>query len=387
MHEFPINEFIIKIASRCNLNCTYCYEYNLGDESWKKMTKIINDQTINKIVEGIQVHCTKYNLEDVVISLHGGEPFLVGEEKFERILKKFNSLKMHGINPIISTQTNGTLVTDKYIKLIKDYNVQVSVSIDGNQNHNSSRVFHNNKSSFKLAYNGILKLQNEIGHLFGGVLAVIDINNDPVEVYKFFKELRINSLDLILPDYSWSNLPIRPLKLNWISKSDLKISNFEKTVYGRWYAEIWNTWIKDKVNPPQIRFFENIINNIIQGYGIFEVMSNEPITLVTINTNGGFEAVDTLKSLGNGYQNLNLNIENNTFDDVMSHPKYQIRQNSKDQYSTKCLKCEYLRACWGGYFPHRIDGEKIRESIYCQDLEYIIKHILSSIQKVKTSKL
>ncbi len=35
----PINEFIIKISSRCNLNCSYCYEYNLGDDSWKLMQK------------------------------------------------------------------------------------------------------------------------------------------------------------------------------------------------------------------------------------------------------------------------------------------------------------------------------------------------------------
>ena len=36
-----INEFIVKVSSRCNLNCTYCYEYNLGDDSWKSMDKKI----------------------------------------------------------------------------------------------------------------------------------------------------------------------------------------------------------------------------------------------------------------------------------------------------------------------------------------------------------
>ena len=135
------------------------------------------------------------------------------------------------------------------------------------------------------------------------------------------------------------------------------------------------------------RFFENIIHNMIQGQGIFEAMSNEPVTLVTINTNGGFEAVDTLKSLGNGYQMLNLNVEKNNFEEVMSHPKYQIRQHSKKQYSNKCLKCEILTTCWGGYFPHRIDKDIIKESIFCKDLEYIIRHIGNSIQRIKTSEL
>ena len=380
MQEFPINEFIIKIASRCNLNCTYCYEYNLGDMSWKKMSKIISDKTIDLIVDKVIAHCQKYDLDNVVISLHGGEPFLVGEDKFEKILKKFHKLENYNIEPSISTQTNATLVSDRFIEVIKKYNVQVSVSIDGNESHNSSRVFHNNKSSFQPVLNGITKLKNELGNLFGGVLAVIDIRNNPIEVYDFFKQLEIKSLDLILPDFSWSNLPIRPTKLNWATESELNDKNFIETVYGRWYAQVWNRWIEDKLNPPQIRFFENIIHNIVQGHGIFEVMSNDPITLVTINTNGGFEAVDTLKSLGNGYQDLNLDIENNTLEEVMSHKKYQLRQHTENQYSSKCLKCEYLKACWGGYFPHRIDKGEIRESIYCHDLQYIIEHIQNSIQ-------
>ena len=33
----PINEFVIKVASRCNLDCDYCYEYNTGDNTWKSM--------------------------------------------------------------------------------------------------------------------------------------------------------------------------------------------------------------------------------------------------------------------------------------------------------------------------------------------------------------
>ena len=49
MQEFPINEFIIKIASRCNLNCTYCYEYNQGDDSWKRASKFMSLDTAVKL--------------------------------------------------------------------------------------------------------------------------------------------------------------------------------------------------------------------------------------------------------------------------------------------------------------------------------------------------
>ena len=36
------NTLIVKFASPCNLNCTYCYEYNTGDDSWKKKPKFIS---------------------------------------------------------------------------------------------------------------------------------------------------------------------------------------------------------------------------------------------------------------------------------------------------------------------------------------------------------
>ena len=40
----PISGYVIKVASRCNLNCSYCYEYNMGDSSWKKMPKYMEEE-------------------------------------------------------------------------------------------------------------------------------------------------------------------------------------------------------------------------------------------------------------------------------------------------------------------------------------------------------
>ncbi|MEU9838708.1 hypothetical protein AB0C69_05725, partial [Actinomadura sp. NPDC048032] len=31
----PFREFILKIHSRCNLACDYCYVYEMGDQSWR----------------------------------------------------------------------------------------------------------------------------------------------------------------------------------------------------------------------------------------------------------------------------------------------------------------------------------------------------------------
>jgi uncharacterized protein len=375
-----INEFIVKISSRCNLNCTYCYEYNLGDDSWKSMEKKISISTIQQLNNRIIKHCEKYEINDIVISLHGGEPLLVGSILLEEIILEFKKLENFNIFPLITLQTNGTLIDEEILTIFLNHSIYISTSIDGDLNHNYNRIYHNNKNSFIGALTGINLIRDKIPTLFLGVLTVIDIMNDPTEIYNFYKKNRFQNFDFILPDYSWQNKPPRPDVLNWMpNKTDAD----DLIIYGLWYAKIWDLWVNDKDDPPKIRFFENILHNIVTGNGIFELMNNDPATLITINTNGGYEGVDTLKSLGTGYQKLNMNIFDHDLESVMEHPKYKLRQNPKEQYSDKCLNCINLTTCWGGYFPHRIDGNIIKESIYCNDLYYLINHIKYFLNKKK----
>jgi uncharacterized protein len=74
----PISGFVIKVASRCNLNCSYCYEYNMGDSSWKKMPKYMEEELFSKTLHRIKSHCDAHQFDNISISLHGGEPLLIG---------------------------------------------------------------------------------------------------------------------------------------------------------------------------------------------------------------------------------------------------------------------------------------------------------------------
>jgi len=56
-----------------------------------------------------------------------------------------------------------------------------------------------------------------------GVLSVIDINSDPVEVYEFISNLGAENIDFVLPHFNWSNKPPR----------------FNTKSYGKWYEVIW----------------------------------------------------------------------------------------------------------------------------------------------------
>ena len=48
-----IDTVLVKVASRCNINCTYCYVYNMGDDGWQDMPALISRETIAALARAI----------------------------------------------------------------------------------------------------------------------------------------------------------------------------------------------------------------------------------------------------------------------------------------------------------------------------------------------
>ncbi len=74
----PITTFIYKVASRCNLDCSYCYEYNMGDNSWRDQPHFTSRGTAKKLATRVREHAEIHELDYVMFSFHGGEPLLAG---------------------------------------------------------------------------------------------------------------------------------------------------------------------------------------------------------------------------------------------------------------------------------------------------------------------
>ena len=365
----PINEFVIKVASRCNLDCDYCYEYHTGDDTWKMMPKYLSLDTAKILINRINEHARKHYLDEVVLSFHGGEPLLLGPERLYELAKIFRSIEDDDLEVSLTMQTNGTLLNNKFIKIIKEMEIFIAISIDGPEYVNDiHRLDHNGRSTFGNTLTGLNLIKERAPEYLTGILSVIDVTSDPIEVFAFIASLGIRDIDFLLPHYNWDTLPPRPL-VKW--KNDDHDNNI---IYGLWYHKIWNEWISGKHSGVRIRFFENIIRQLCNGGGLYEVMNSDPVSLVTIATNGDIEGVDTLKSTGTGVQKLGVNIYDNSLDEVLTIQHIVSRQNSTDDLCEKCNKCSNLKACWGGYYPHRFGSEHDfnNTSVYCDDLYWLI---------------
>jgi uncharacterized protein len=361
---YPINEFIIKAASRCNLNCDYCYEYNLGDDTWKSQPKLMNEETARVLGARIAEHASQHGLSNVFISFHGGEVLLLGPKRLEQICHILREQVGDATHLLFSMQTNATLLTERFVDVIQRQQIDVSVSIDGNgEAHDRHRVDHRGRGSYDRVLRGIHLLRDKAPDRLTGLLSVIDVLNDPIETLDAVASHGIQRIDFLLPHYHWDSSPPRP--------------DGDPIAYGRWYWEIYGAWTADRHPGVEIRFLANIVSQLAGGPSLYEQMTLSPVTLVVISTDGSIEAVDSIKGTGSGAQQLGLNIHSVGFDAALHTDLVSIRQAGDAQLCQECRQCRYKRECAGGYFPHRWGRDRRFDnpSVYCADLYWLVSKI------------
>lgn len=359
--------FLLKVSSFCNLNCKYCYEYNLSDSSYLSKPNIMSKEVLDKAVKRIADYINQEDVKVIRIIFHGGEPLLAPKEFYKYAV---NHIKESiGIERKVKfgMQTNGTLLSQEWIDLFLELDIGAGISIDGVKEINDkNRLNKKGHSVFDEIVNSIkLITQPENQPSFGGVLTVIDVLSDPLETIKFLISLNIHHVDFLFPLNHYGNKPIG------IFNKD------EGYGYGKWLSIIFDYWWDNDIHTLKIRIFETIMHLLLDGKFSYESFGLSPVELAVIQTDGGYEAVDSLKSTYDGAVTSNMNVFEHSLKDVIAFPLIGQRLNKDEFLSETCKQCNYVRVCGGGYLPHRWDPDKEFDmpSIYCNDLKYLINHI------------
>ena len=71
-----IDTVLIKVASRCNINCTYCYVYNMGDSGWAEMPNQISPETTQAVAKTLN-ELTRIQARPFAVSCIGTSPLAV----------------------------------------------------------------------------------------------------------------------------------------------------------------------------------------------------------------------------------------------------------------------------------------------------------------------
>ena len=321
-------------TNECGLACEYCYTIdNIHDK-----TKIKLDD-ITKIMNIISQQ--KNNIEILFI---GGEPTSVGYEYFNEIMntliytKTKNNLHLNFV-----MQTNGVLLNELWIKLLKKYEFRVGVSFDGF----NSNVKHHRPQTIKVEKN--IKLLQKYKVKFS-ILSVFNNEtiNDLIDNYTLMNNLQYNYK--ILPMNDNGHLEDKYI-INFDEKNYEKIENFAKK------------WLYDTSCVIQMRSFHSIFNTLF----LEEIpLCNSCIeNRVSIRPDGSLFPCG--RPFDNKYRVGHIN-DIEKFSQFQNNNGYKNLINLKIDKINNCLGCKYFNICNGGCVSNNILDNSYAEAngFYCK---------------------
>lgn len=358
-----LDTILIKTASRCNLDCTYCYVYHGTDTSWQNQPKKLSDSTIESIIHKLHEFST-FQSKGFAIVLHGGEPLLLGMKKLEKLLTGLRQSLKPEKYPI-GIQTNGILISGEFLDLCSSCDVSVSVSIDGVKETNDiSRIYRNRKSSFDKTMQGIVKLREHRNSefLFSGTITVIQPTSDPIETYRFLKSTGSPRLSFLLQDGNHESLPTGK-------------QSFHSTEYGNWLVKLLDHYIDDP-NPVKIRLFDDYLKLFLGGKTMKEGKGRSTFGILIIETDGEIRKNDTLRSSYDGVDKFvhQPNINTTSIQSIVDSEEFKSNVELQIPESKTCRECKLLKICGGGMPLYRWskENEFCNPSVYCEDHKVLL---------------
>jgi uncharacterized protein len=360
----PFRQFIMKIHSRCNLACHYCYMYELADQSWRTRPRTMSSALISVTAMRIAEHARAHNLDSVRIIFHGGEPLLGGEDLVIDALHKIRGVVDARVSVEAWVQTNGTLLDERALDALEARSIRVGVSLDGDTaTHDQSRRYANGRGSYDEVTQALQRLTKRPS-IYSGILCMANLSADPIATYESLLRFSPPAIDFLLPHANWSSPPPR-----WRDST--------LAPYAEWLIPIFDRWYGATTQETRIRLFDEIIHLLFGGRSATESVGLAPTTLVVIETDGSIEQSDSLKSAYEGAAATGLHIARDSFDDALRLPQVAATQLGLGALNDECLACSIRGICGAGLYAHRYRaGNGFRNrSVYCEDLYALIMHI------------
>ena len=181
-------------STACNLKCEYCFYSSVAEKREQGFKGFMTRETAEKVINSA-FEFTKG--ERVYFTFQGGEPLLAGIDFFKFFIDKTKELNKYNSDISICVQTNGTLINKQWCELFRENRILVGISLDGDEELNSYRVYPDGSSSFDNVVHAIALLK-EYKVQFN-VLSVLTkrLANNIRKSYRFFKQMDIHYLQYI----------------------------------------------------------------------------------------------------------------------------------------------------------------------------------------------
>lgn len=335
-YDESLYHIIVNPTLSCNLSCWYCYEH-------KNQNSRISLDILEGIKRHIVFHYHHHPYKELKLSFFGGEPFMY----FDAIISICNFAnsfcKDNGIRLLLDFTTNGTLLTEERLKLLKDFTCTFQITIDGSHDRHNKIKFTKDHlmDTYRTTINNLFLIQHIIPYSFIYVRINFDGNT-------------LKYLDSILDDLELLDRirTIVILKKIWQVNSFLKnkelVRNAIENIFDRGF----------------------MIDYYTQGYLCFGERKNE----VVINYDGNIFKCTTINSFDKA--NSFGVLDTNTGKIIWNETKLETLYSAVT--ADKCFMCKMYPICYGPCNFHLLSGDS---NCYLETLDLSKKEYLMFMYK------
>lgn len=345
--DVPVFSFLlVKLASRCNIKCTYCYWFR--DPDVYRRPAVLTIESEDALCQKLEQHIDAFGLTHFMIVFHGGEPLLFPKHRFVALQEKLIDIEQRtGCEIARGVCTNAILIDQDWVKIFDEFGVSVSVSLDGPPEiHNRYRIGMKGEGTHAETIHGLNLLR--AADIEPGLIVVCNPATAPESVLAYVvDELGIKQFDILPPDANHNDNPP-------------PIDDYFIRLFDVWYDRYAAQGVR-------ISTLDAMIQGLLGEMSISDTIGIGPIDTVTLMTDGSLEPLDVLRIAGDGYTRTNSSVLKNALQDVQNDPRWRDAFEASTKLCEVCRNCEYLDACGGGHLAQRWSPDRKYDnpSVYC----------------------
>jgi len=355
------------VSYECNLNCGYCF-YKKTSSLYSGGTHRMRADVLEKIICEAMAWSGG---QPRIFCWQGGEPLLAGVDFFKRVVELQKKYGKTGQVVGNSIQTNATLLNSEWIKLFRQYNFFIGVSLDGPQAvHNYYRRYPATKGSFSEVRKGISLLRK--GDIDFNILSTIgkETAGNPQKIYNFFLSQDLHYLQFVPA----------------VDRTEEKVQDFSITPiqYGDFLCRLFDVWWNGGNPTVSVRLFDNILEILLGRCSSSCLFKAECGEYIVIEHNGDVYPCDFFVraewKLGN----------------ILELPLGELSRRAKLQFGKLkrivppgCESCQWNFICNNGclWFRWIRNGSLEDKDYFCESYKHFFFHAIPRFKKLRDSIL
>jgi uncharacterized protein len=376
---------ILKLTARCNLNCTYCYMFNLEDQTFRRVPPRMPIETALTVLSRIQDHVQRHTSDrPFTIVLHGGEPSLWPERSFQMLLERIAAMRADGVPIRVAMQSNGIRLRPSLLEILAAHDVKIGISLDGPQVLNDVyRRTHRGQGSYARVMRTLSEMiEKGYARLLSGVLAVGEPSVPPAEFLDWLAGLPVPRADVLWPiQFNYANPP-------WPANGREEYLTTPR--YGRWFADLFDEWWRRDDPSVSVRLFVDSISVILGGTKHADCLVNDRIGSFVVNTDGVLEYSDYFRAARDGGPRSSFDVFSSELDELTHDPVFDYCLNLRSHLPVECATCPHVKLCGGGFLPGRMNPVELlpsKRSILCADMYYFFARVQRRVAAARPVEL